>query len=150
MKSNYFLNVDLTSNRKFSSNDLEDIKNSLELNEDFLSFCMLFAESLSINFSGHLEIYIEDQPFEMDLLIEVEDLIQKIDSLIPGGWESDSKIEWSSEAIPGPTHVWFKDSENWEVIIRDHDRGFLGEDEDWDEDHDGPYQDDLGFDDNEW
>ena len=150
MKSNYFLNVDLTSNRKFSSNDLEDIRNSLELNEDFLSFCMLFAESLSINFSGHLEIYIEDQPFEMDLLIEVEDLIQKIDSLIPGGWESDSKIEWSSEAIPGPTHVWFKDSENWEVIVRDHDRGFLGEDEEWDDDHDSAYRDDLGFDDNEW
>ena len=150
MKSNYFLNVDLTSNRKFSSNDLEDIKNSLELNEDFLSFCMLFAESLSINFSGHLEIYIEDQPFEMDLLIEVEDLIQKIDSLIPGGWESDSKIEWSSEAIPGPTHVWFKDSENWDVIVRDHDRGFLGEDEEWDDDHDSAYRDDLGFDDNEW
>ena len=149
MKSNYFLNAELTSNRKFRENDLVDIKNSLDLNEDFLNFCMLFSESASINFSGHLEIYIEDHPFETDLLIEVEDLILSIDSLIPGGWGSDSKVEWSTESMPGPTHVWFKDSDGWEVLVKDHDRGFLGEDEEWDEDHDDSYQDDLGFDD-EW
>ena len=149
MESNYFLNVELTSNRKFRENDLIDIKNYLDLNEDFLNFCMLFSESASINFSGHLEIYIEDHPFETDLLIEVEDLILSIDSLIPGGWGSDSKVEWSTESMPGPTHVWFKDSDGWEVLVKDHDRGFLGEDEEWDEDHDDSYQDDLGFDD-EW
>jgi len=119
------------------------------LNEDFLNFCMLFSESASINFSGHLEIYIEDHPFETDLLIEVEDLILSIDSLIPGGWGSDSKVEWSTESMPGPTHVWFKDSDGWEVLVKDHDRGFLGEDEEWDEYHDSSYQDDPGFDD-EW
>ena len=149
MKSNYFLNAELTSNRKFRESNLVDIKNSLDLNEDFLNFCMLFSESVSINFSGHLEIYIEDHPFETDLLIEVEDLILSIDSLIPGGWGSDSKVEWSTESMPGPTHVWFKDSDGWEVLVKDHDRGFLGEDEEWDEDHDSSYQDDPGFDD-EW
>jgi hypothetical protein len=150
MKSNYFLNVELTSNRKFTPSDIVDIKDSLELNEDFFGLCMLFSESLSINFSGHLEIYIEDQPFENDILSEVEDLILNIDSLIPGGWESDSKVEWSTESVPGPTHVWFKDSDRWEVLVKDHDRGFLGEDEEWDDDHDSSYNDDLGFDDNEW
>lgn len=150
MKSNYFLNVELTSDRKFNSSDIADIKDSLELNEDFLGLCILFSESLSINFSGHLEIYIEDQPFENDILTEVGDLMLTIDSLIPGGWESDSKIELSTESMPRPTHVWFKDSDGWEVLVKGHDRGFLGEDEEWDDDHDSAHQDELEFDDNKW
>ena len=97
MKSDYFLNVELTSNLKFTQEDLKELKNSLELNDEFLNFCMLFANAAEINFSGHLEIYIEDHPFESDLLMEIENLVENLDSLIRGGWEGDSKIEWITE-----------------------------------------------------
>ena len=42
MKTDYFLNVELTSNKKFDKSDLEEFKNSVELNDDFLIFCELF------------------------------------------------------------------------------------------------------------
>jgi len=144
MKSDYFLNVELTSNIKFTQSDLDELKNSLELNDEFLNFCSLFANAAEINFSGHLEIYIEDHPFEMDLLPEIESLIENLDDLINGGWEGDSKIEWITELPPSTTYVWFKDGEIWASLVKDHDRGFLGEEEEWDDD-DYPSYDDRDF-----
>ena len=138
MKSNYFLTVDLTSNKKFLKDQIEEIKSNLELNEDFLKFCTLFSTALDVNFNGYVEIYIEDQPFDNDILSEVEDLVENLDSFIPGGWVSDSKIEWISE-IPDQTYVWFKDGSEWSSVVREHDRGFIGEEEEWDDDSGDSY-----------
>ena len=147
MKSDYFLNVELTSNLKFTQEDLKELKNSLELNDEFLNFCMLFANAAEINFSGHLEIYIEDHPFEADLLMEIENLVENLDSLIRGGWEGDSKIEWITELPPSTNYVWFKDGDQWNSLIKDHDRGFLGEEEEWNDEDDYPSYDDRDFND---
>jgi hypothetical protein len=135
MKSNYLFSVDLTSAKKFRKEQLAEVKASLELNEDFLELCVLFSKNLDINFSGYLELYIEDQPFDSDILPEVERLVEIIDTLIIGGWGSDSKIEWVNE-IPDETYVWFKEGGEWSSVIKDHDRGFIGEDEDWDDNSD--------------
>lgn len=144
MKSDYFLNVELTSNRKFDKNSLVEFKNSIELNDEFLTFGNLFSKFSEINFSGHLEVYIEDHPFDTDLLPEVERLIEVLDSFIPGGWEGDSKIEWITELPPSTTYVWFKDGDEWSSLVKEHERGFLGEEEEWDED-DYPTYDDRDF-----
>ena len=149
MKSNYFLTIDLTSNKKFLREQIENIKSNLELNEDFLKFSTLFSTALDVNFNGFIEIYIEDQPFDNDILNEVEELIENIDSFIPGGWVSDSKIEWVSE-IPDQTYVWFKDGDKWSNIIKEHDRGFIGEEEEWDEDSSDSYSSYDGYDEDSW
>lgn len=152
MKSNYFLTVDLTSNKKFLSDQIDEIKSNLELNEDFLKFCTIFAASIDVNFNGYVEIYIEDHPFDNDILSEVEDLIENLDSFIPGGWVSDSKIEWVSE-IPDQTYVWFKDGNAWSSVIKEHDRGFIGEEEEWDEsssDSYDSYSSYDGYDEDSW
>jgi len=143
MKTDYFLNVELTSNKKFDKSDLEEFKNSVELNDDFLIFCELFSKYAEINFSGHLEIYIEDYPFESDVLSDVKNFIEILDELIPEGWENDSKIEWVTELPPSAAYVWFKDGDSWESLINYHERGFLDEDE-WDDD-DYPSYDDRDF-----
>ena len=149
MKSNYFLTIDLTSNKKFLRDQIEDIKSNLELNEDFLKFSTLFSAALDVNFNGFIEIYIEDQPFDNDILNEVEDLIENIDSFIPGGWVSDSKIEWVSE-VPDQTYVWFKDGDIWSNIIKEHDRGFIGEEEEWNEDSGDSYSSYDDYDEDSW
>ncbi len=152
MKSNYFLTVDLTSNKKFLSDQIDEIKSNLELNEDFLKFCTIFAASIDVNFNGYVEIYIEDHPFDNDILSEVEDLIENLDSFIPGGWVSDSKIEWVSE-IPDQTYVWFKDGNAWSSVVKEHDRGFIGEEEEWDEsssDSYDSYNSYDGYDEDSW
>jgi len=135
MKSNYLLSVDLTSAKKFRKEQLSEIIASLELNEDFLEFCTLFSKNMEINFSGYAELYIEDQPFDVDILPEVEKLVKVVDSLILGGWSNDSKIEWVN-GIPDETYVWFKDDNEWSSVIKDHERGFIGEEEDWNSDSD--------------
>ena len=135
MKSNYLFSVDLTSAKKFRKEQLAEVKASLELNEDFLELCVLFSKNLDINFSGYLELYIEDQPFDSDILPEVEGLVEILDTLITGGWGSDSKIEWVNE-IPDETYVWFKEGDKWSSVIKDHERGFIGEEEDWDDNSD--------------
>ena len=149
MKNNYFLTIDLTSSRKFLKDQIEDIKSSLELNEEFLKFSTMFSESLDLNFNGFVEIYIEDQEFDNDILSEVEDLVENIDSFIPGGWVSDSKIEWVSE-IPGQTYIWFKDGDVWSSIVKEHDRGFIGEEEEWDDDSNDAYSSYDDYDEDSW
>jgi len=149
MKSNYFLTIDLTSNKKFLREQIENIKSNLELNEDFLKFSTLFSTALDVNFNGFIEIYIEDQPFDNDILNEVEELIENIDSFIPGGWVSDSKIEWVSE-IPDQTYVWFKDGNAWSSIIKEHDRGFIGEEEEWNDDSSDSYSSYDDYDEDSW
>jgi hypothetical protein len=143
MKSDYFLNVELISKRKLTRRDLEEFRNSIELNDEFLNFCMLFSNHSEINFSGHLEVYIEDYPFETDLLLDVESMIDVIEDFIPGGWDSGSKVEWLTEPPPCTTYVWFKEDDNWTSVSSEHKNGFLKNKTGWD---DYPTGDDVNFD----
>lgn len=131
MESNYYLNIDLVSKKKFSPEDLGKIKNALELNEDFFDLCSILSESISINFSNHIEIYAEDVEFDSNKMSEVEEFVSIIDSTISGGWCNDSKIEWTSE-YPNISYLWFRNNEDWDLITKDHDRGVWGESEEWD------------------
>ena len=149
MKSNYFLTIDLTSNKKFHKDQIDEIKSNLDLNEDFLKFSTLFSAALDVNFIGYVEIYIEDQPFDNDILSEVEEMVANLDSFIPGGWASDSKIEWASE-MPDQLYVWFKDGDRWSGIVKSHDRGFIGEDEEWNEDSSDSYSSYDDYDEDSW
>lgn len=133
MKSGYYLSADLISKRKFTSDDLERITSEMELNEDFFDLCSVLSGFISMNFSSHVEIYAEDIKFDSDKVTEVEQFIEIIDSLIPGGWGNDSKIEWTSD-YPEMTYLWFKNSDVWESVTKDHDRGIWREEEEWDKD----------------
>ncbi len=143
MKSGYYLSLDLISKKKFPQEDLKKIENSIDSNEDFFDVCSILSGLLSMNFSNHVEIYSEDIEFETDKLGEIEDFIGVVDSLIPGGWDSDSKIEWSSD-YPDMSYVWFKNGDEWESVTKEHDRGTYGEEEDWDKgDSDYGYSNDI-------
>lgn len=131
MKSGYFLYIELISNKKFQKDQLADLKSQIEENEDFVIFSDLLVEGLDLNFSSHVEIYVEDQPFESDISLEVEKLIPKIESLIPGGWSKDSKIEWISEITSQSSIVWYRDDEKWKSFHKPLERDITDEDVDW-------------------
>lgn len=143
MKANYFFSVDLTSKRKFDYENFLEIKNSLELNEEFLELCTLLSSSIEFSFNRHLEIYIEDHPFESDIADDLKDFIEIIDELISGGWGDDSKLEWIIE-VPEETFIWYKENGTWKRVIKNHDRGVLGEEEEWNNHIDDDYQ--YGYD----
>ncbi len=148
MKSSYYLNIDIVSRRKFTNGDVEKIKSSLDLNEDFLDLCSILSESISMNFSSHIEIYAEDIEFDVDKLSEIEKLVDIIDTFIPGGCGNDSKIEWTSE-YPDTSSLWFKNDDTWELVVKDHDRGIWREEEEWDNtDSNYGYSGDLDPEDN--
>ena len=115
---NYLFNAELISNRKFTPSQIEKIKNEIDTNEDFPRFYPIFLELLEIGFGGILEIYVEDLNFEIDLTSEIEELVEKIDSLIPGGWSSESKIELVS-SHPSFIRVWYKDKKEWKDSFSD-------------------------------
>jgi hypothetical protein len=135
MKSNYFLSVDLTSNKKFNKTTISEVKSELELNEDLLDLCILFSHNMDLNFGGYIELYIEDKEFDIDISSDIEDLILKIDSFVMGGWANDSKVEWMPESSD-VIYIWFKDDGKWIKVVKPHDRGFLGDDEEWDDHND--------------
>lgn len=148
MKSNYLLTIELISKNKFTKGEIERIKDILDLGVDNTPFRSIFNDSLSINFNSYLEVYAEDIIFDADVQEELVNLIEGIDSIIPGGWENDSKIEWVSE-YQHTSSVWYKDGQKWINVTKENDRGILGEDEEWNEElDDHGYGSD--FDDDEW
>jgi hypothetical protein len=148
MKSNYLLTIELISKNKFTKGEIEGIKDILDLGVDNTPFRSIFNDSLSINFNSYLEVYAEDIIFDADVQDELGNLIENIDSIIPGGWENDSKIEWVSE-YQHTSSVWYKDGQKWISVIKENDRGILGEDEEWNEElDDHGYSSD--FDEDEW
>ena len=148
MKSNYLLTIELISKNKFTKGEIERIKDILDLGVDNTPFRSIFNDSLSINFNSYLEVYAEDIIFDADVQEELGNLIEGIDSIIPGGWENDSKIEWVSE-YQHTSSVWYKDGQKWINVTKENDRGILGEDEEWNEElDDHGYGSD--FDDDEW
>lgn len=148
MKSNYLLTIELISKNKFTKGEIERIKDILDLGVDNTPFRSIFNDSLSINFNSYLEVYAEDIIFDADVQEELGNLIESIDSIIPGGWENDSKVEWVSE-YQHTSSVWYKDGQKWINVTKENDRGILGEDEEWNEElDDHGYGSD--FDDDEW
>jgi len=57
---NYILNAELISNRKFTSQEITDIKLKMELVEDSILIYNIFIDCMETNFNGCLEIYVED------------------------------------------------------------------------------------------
>jgi len=64
---NYILNAELISNRKFTSEEIADIKLKMELVEDSILIYNIFIDCMETNFNGCLEIYVEDLELESDL-----------------------------------------------------------------------------------
>ena len=152
MKANYSFNAELISNRKFTASQIEKIKAEIESKEDYLQFYQIFSESLDINFNGYLEIYVEDFPFDLDLSPDIEDMIGEIDTIIPGGWSNDSKIEFQS-IVPALTYVWYKDGKEWKEIARNSDRDDFFSSS-WEEEDPENYSSGVGYsdydDESEW
>jgi len=133
MKSNYSFNAELISNRKFTKEELGLIKNEIEANEDFPHIYQIFAEVIEINFNGYIEIYIDSIPFDVDLSIDIEDMMKRIDSLIKGGWSNDSKVEFYS-IKPTFTYIWYKDGKEWkESAMNTPKTDFFPEDDSWED-----------------
>jgi hypothetical protein len=149
MKSNYLLTIELISKNKFTKGEIEGIKDILDLGVDNTPFRSIFNDSLSINFNSYLEVYAEDIIFDADVQDELGNLIENIDSIIPGGWENDSKIEWVSE-YQRTSSVWYKDGQKWISVIKENDRGILGEDEEWNEDSGDSYGSYDDYDEDSW
>jgi hypothetical protein len=149
MKSNYLLTIELISKNKFTRGEIEGIKDILDLGVDNTPFRSIFNDSLSINFNSYLEVYAEDIIFDADVQDELGNLIENIDSIIPGGWENDSKIEWVSE-YQRTSSVWYKDGQKWISVIKENDRGILGEDEEWNEDSSDSYGSYDDYDEDSW
>jgi hypothetical protein len=131
MKSNYFFTSELISSRKFTESQLNEIKNEIETREDFPQFCSVFLRYLEINFSGHVEIYVEDFSFDIDLSSDLQRMVTEIDNFIPGGWSNDSKLEFYSE-IPPTNMVWYKEDMQWNFTVTNSPRiDFFADNKDW-------------------
>lgn len=138
MKSNFSLYIELISNQKFTKEDLANFKSSLENEPRIAAFSDVIAESSNLNFTGHIEVYVEDLPQETDLISDIEKAVVILDQIVVGGWANDSKIEWLSHAIDS-SFVWFKDEDQWKSVVKETER-FFDEEAEWDEY--GRYDDD--------
>jgi len=149
MKNN-LLNVELISNKKLDKSDLEVIKERMESKEDFILLYSFFIEVMELNFSGYMEIYLEDVEIEQDLQESISKMIYDLDEIVPDGLSNDSKIEWISQHHI--SNVWYKDNNIWlEKTSGARERDFF--DDNWEEDYDKTYGcDDFGeeFDDDNW
>lgn len=149
----YILNVELISNNKFKKEELEEIKELLESREEYIAFYILFAEVIQLNFSNHIEIYLEDRLIENDIQQDIEKMLEDLDSIIPGGLVNDSKIEWSSTSdISHINMIYYKDNDEWIEKISESELDFFN-DEWMDEDDEiDPYErkSSNDFDDENW
>jgi hypothetical protein len=135
---NYILNAELISNRKFTSQEITDIKLKMELVEDSILIYNIFIDCMETNFNGCLEIYVEDLELESDLQNDLEKIVKELDSIIPGGLSNDSKIEWAS-TLPSINTVWYKDNNNWVERVTEVEREFFDESEWEDDDYDNSF-----------
>jgi hypothetical protein len=111
MKSDFILNVDLSSSRKFSLEEFNYFKEEIETGFSFNEFSLILLENSELTRSGNIEIYIEDLEMEFDLVEEIESILPEIQSMI--GFSKNSKIEWYSSREICNT-IWSKGSNGWE------------------------------------
>jgi hypothetical protein len=110
MKSDFILNVDLSSSRKFSLEEFNYFKEEIETGFSFNEFSLILLENSELTRSGNIEIYIEDLEMEFDLVEEIESILPEIESMI--GFSKNSKIEWYSSREICNT-IWSKGSNGW-------------------------------------
>jgi hypothetical protein len=138
MKSNYSFTAELISNKKFTESQLNDIKNEIETREDLAQLHSVFLRYIEINFSGHIEIYVEDFGFDIDLSSDIEIMVSEIDGIIPGGWSNDSKIEFYIE-FPATNLVWYKEDMKWNFTSSNSPKSDFFASDGWEE----PEKDDF-------
>jgi hypothetical protein len=122
MKSDFILNVDISTSKKFSSEEFEFFKEEIENNFPFNEFSLILIENSELTRAGSIEIYIEDLEMEFDLTEEIESIIYDTDILVSGIFKG-SRIEWySSRDICN--HVWTKESGTWKKSEEDGNSDF--------------------------
>lgn len=133
MKYNYSFNCDLSSNNKFTEDELESIRSNIESKLSFSELYIILGDSMKLNENGVLEIYLEDFKFDSDLSIEIEELCKEMDDLIPEGWFKDSTIEFNS-MHPPIKYLWYKDDNKWRNSVKNLERDDFFSNSPWKED----------------
>lgn len=124
MKSDFILNVDISSSKKLSIEEFEFFKEEMESNFSFNEFSLILLENSELEKNGTVEIYIEDLGMEFDLTEEIEQILTEIDLLLKP--IKGSKIEWySSRGICNI--IWTKSSNGWERSEEDGETDFFEE-----------------------
>jgi len=111
MKSDFILNVDISSSKKLSVEEFEFFKEEIESNFPFNEFFLILLENSELEKNGIVEIYIEDLEMEFDLTGEIESVLSEIDLVLRP--LKGAKIEWySSRGVCNI--IWSKTANGWE------------------------------------
>jgi hypothetical protein len=110
MKSDFILNVDISSSKKISIEEFNFFKEEMESNFPYNEFSLILIENSELNRNG-MEIYIEDLEMEFDLTEDIESAIEEIDSII--STSKGSRIEWYS-SISISSRIWEKTTSGWQ------------------------------------
>ena len=102
----------------------------------FIFYLYILNQSCNfINFSNHIEIYLEDRLIENDIQQDIEKMLEDLDSIIPGGLVNDSKIEWTSTSSISPINIiYYKDNNEWVEKISESEMDFFNDE--WVDDDD--------------
>jgi hypothetical protein len=124
MRSDFILNVDVSSSRKFSLEEFDFCKEEMESDFPYNEFSLILLENLELKKNGILEIYIEDLEMEFDLTEDIESILPGIDQYIKAG--KGSRIEWySSRGVCNV--IWTKGTSGWKRSEEDGDPDFFEE-----------------------
>jgi hypothetical protein len=110
MKSDFILNVDIYSSRKFSPEEFEFFKEEMDSNFSYNEFSLILLENSELAKNGILEIYIEDLEMEFDLTKDIDSILLDLDQFVKVA--KGSKIEWYSSREICNT-VWTKGANGW-------------------------------------
>lgn len=124
MKSDFILNVDISSTKKLSTGEFEFFKEEMESNFPFNEFFLILLENSELEKNGTVEIYVEDLEMEFDLTGEIESILSEMDlALSP---LKGSKIEWySSRGVCNI--IWSKTPNGWEKSEEEGETDFYEE-----------------------
>ncbi len=134
MKRSFYISTDIISGSRVKSGGLEKIIQNIESeckNTDLLEKVIDFLE---INFQGFVTLNVEEVAMDNDFSDQIEDIIQVLDSQLPGGCSDDSKLEWYSDYHPS-IDTWYKDASKWIFSQSDNEQSSFRM-PDWDSDFD--------------
>ena len=124
MKSDFILNVDISSSKKLSLEEFEFFKEEMESNFSFNEFSLILLENSELEKNGTVEIYIEDLEMEFDLTGEIESILPELDLTLKP--LKGSKIEWySSRGVCNI--VWTKTLNGWSKSEEEGETDFFEE-----------------------
>jgi hypothetical protein len=124
MKSDFILNVDISSVKKLSEAEFEFYKEEIESNFSFNEFSLILIENSELTRNGTIEIYIEDLEMEFDLTEDIDSILSSLDSITP--ISKNSRIEWYSSRSICNT-IWSKGSNGWERSEEEGETDFYEE-----------------------